>query len=310
MNAPPTTVWPGMHAMARALQEEICGALERIDGRARFGTDTWQRTAGGGGTSRILQDGCAFEKAGVNVAEVHGTLSAEDLRVALGGDAVPGQQQAGFYATGLSLVVHPRNPMVPTAHANYRYFELQRSGAAESWWFGGGADLTPSYLFDEDAAHFHRVHKQVCDRFDPSFYPRFKRRCDEYFLIPHRGERRGVGGIFFERLHDRDPEELLAFVSACANAFLPAYLPIVQRRSNLPFSEDQRRWQQLRRGRYAEFNLAYDRGTLFGLKTGGRAESILMSLPPLARWAYDHHPAPGSTEACLVEVLRSPREWV
>jgi coproporphyrinogen III oxidase len=244
-----------------------------------------------------------FEKAGVNVAEIHGELSPEGARAALGERADGGR----FHATGLSLVIHPRNPMVPSVHANYRYFELE-SGAA-TWWFGGGSDLSPSYLFAEDAAHFHRVHKDVCDRFDPAFYGTAKARCDEYFRLPHRGESRGVGGIFFDRLNGRDPEELLALVSDCAAAFLPAYLPVVQRRKDLPYTDEQRRWQLLRRGRYAEFNLVCDRGTAFGLRTDGRTESILMSLPPLARWEYGHEPRAGSAEARLLDVLRYPRSW-
>lgn len=178
------------------------------------------------------------------------------------------------------------------------------------WWFGGGADLTPAYLFDEDAAHFHRLHKEACDKHDPAFYPRFKKWCDEYFFIRHRGETRGVGGIFFDDLNDRDPDLLFAFAKDASAAFVPAYVPLVEKRKDMPFSEEQKRWQQLRRGRYVEFNLVYDRGTTFGLKTGGRIESILMTLPLTARWEYDHHPEPGSEEARLLEVLKSPREWV
>jgi coproporphyrinogen III oxidase len=199
--------------------------------------------------------------------------------------------------------------MAPTAHANYRYFELGDGATPEAWWFGGGSDLTPAYLFEEDAAHFHRVHKEACDRYDASLYPRLKRACDEYFYLPHRGERRGVGGIFFDRLNGDDPEGLFAFVRGCADAFVPAYLPLVEARKDAPFTAAQRRWQEMRRGRYVEFNLVYDRGTLFGFKTGGRAESILMSLPLVARWEYDHQPEPGGPEARLVEVLRTPREW-
>jgi len=215
-----------------------------------------------------------------------------------------------FFATGISTVLHPHNPMAPTAHANYRYFEIGAPGQVESWWFGGGADLTPSYLFEGDAVHFHRVHKEVCDQFDTEFYPRFKRWCDDYFRIPHRGESRGVGGIFFDHLDDRPADQLLAFCAACAEAFVAAYLPLVDAHKDDAFTEANRCWQQLRRGRYVEFNLLYDRGTSFGLRTGGRVESILMSLPLVARWEYSHLVVPGSPEAKLVEVLHNPREWV
>jgi coproporphyrinogen III oxidase len=259
-----------------------------------------------------MQNGTVFEKAGVNVAMVYGTLSAEAARAALGHGRGLGDHEVSFYATGVSVVIHPHNPMAPSAHANYRYVEYvpHHDAAPASWWFGGGADLTPAYLFEEDAVHFHRLHKEVCDRHCVSFYPRFKQWCDEYFYIAHRGERRGVGGIFFDNLNDRPPEALLTFVTHCAQAFVPAYLPLVLRRKDMPYNERHKQWQQLRRGRYVEFNLTYDRGTLFGLKTGGRTESILMSLPLMARWEYDFQPTPGSAEARTVEVLRQPRAWV
>jgi coproporphyrinogen III oxidase len=217
----------------------------------------------------------------------------------------------GFFAAGVSLVLHPHNPMAPTAHANYRYFERGGGGdeAPAAWWFGGGADLTPAYLFEEDVRHFHRAHKVACDRHDPKLYPRFKRWCDEYFYLPHRGEARGVGGIFFDDLCDRDPAALLSFCRDCADAFVPAYLPIVEQRKDADFTPEQKRWQQLRRGRYVEFNLVYDRGTRFGLKTAGRVESVLMSLPLTARWEYAHEPPAESEEGRLVAVLRAPREW-
>jgi coproporphyrinogen III oxidase len=300
-----------MEAMVRQAQDAICKAVEELDGQA-FGADVWQHTTGGGGISRVMQNGKVFEKAGVNVAMVYGTLAAEAARATLGQGRALGDHEVNFYATGVSVVIHPHNPMAPSAHANYRYVEYvpHHGPAPVSWWFGGGADLTPAYLFEADAVHFHRVHKEVCDQHCVSFYPRFKQWCDEYFYIAHRGECRGVGGIFFDNLNDRRPEALLAFVTQCAQAFVPAYLPLVARRKDMPYSDRHKQWQQLRRGRYVEFNLTYDRGTLFGLKTGGRIESILMSLPLLARWEYDFQPPPGSAEARTLEVLRNPRAWL
>lgn len=298
-------------AAAKALYDEaqasICEAVEAVDG-GRFTRDRWERPEGGGGLSCVLQDGRVFEKAGVNVSVVHGELSAAAaaaMRERHGTD----NDERTFWAAGVSLVIHPKNPHAPTAHANYRYFERGDGSGPGGWWFGGGADLTPAYLYEEDAAHFHAAHKAACDRHDAAFYPRFKAWCDRYFRIPHRDEARGVGGIFFDDLHDRPAERLLAFQRDCAAAFVPAYLPLVERRAEAPFTEAERRWQQLRRGRYVEFNLIYDRGTTFGLRTGGRVESILMSLPLHARWEYDHQPSPGSREAALVDVLRTPRDW-
>jgi coproporphyrinogen III oxidase len=298
-----------MEAMVRQVQNAIGKAVEELDGKS-FHEDVWTRAEGGGGTSRVLQNGNVFEKAGVNVSAVHGTLPPEVARAAMGRGGALGDHAHTFFATGVSVVIHPHNPMAPSAHANYRYFELDESITPGSWWFGGGADLTPAYLFDEDIVHFHRTYKDACDRHDPFFYPRFKKWCDEYFYIAHRGECRGVGGIFFDHLNDRDPEALLAFVTSCANAFVRAYLPLVKRRKDMPWTEAHKCWQQLRRGRYVEFNLAYDRGTAFGLKTGGRTESILISLPLMARWEYDSHPVPNSEEAKVLEVLRNPREWL
>jgi coproporphyrinogen III oxidase len=211
-----------------------------------------------------------------------------------------------FFATGVSLVLHPRNPFCPTVHANYRYFEL---GEGAAWWFGGGADLTPSYLFEDDARHFHRVHKEACDRHDRAYYPRFKKDCDVYFRIAHRGEARGIGGIFFDDLDEGGQDALFALVSDLGDAFVPAYFPVAHRRASHPYDESHWRWQQIRRGRYVEFNLVYDRGTVFGLKTDARVESVLMSLPLTARWEVSHQPAPGTPEATLLEVLRHPREW-
>lgn len=297
-----------MVAMVKAAQDDICAALAEVDGGS-FREDTWERDGGGGGRSRVLQDSAVFEKAGVNVSEVYGTLSPQAAQ-AMGGGSKADPEDLRFFATGVSLVIHPHNPMAPTAHANYRYFERGDGSKPGTWWFGGGADLTPSYLFEEDAVHFHRVHKEACDASDPAFYPRFKTWCDHYFLIAHRGERRGVGGIFFDDLHDRAPEDLFLFASDCARAFVPAYVPLVKRRKDLPYTDANKRWQALRRGRYVEFNLVYDRGTTFGLRTGGRIESILMSLPLVARWEYDHAPAAGSEEATLLSVLKEPRDWV
>ena len=297
-----------MPELARDTQDAICRALTEIDG-GRFQEDTWERPGGGGGWSRVLQEGQVFEKAGVNVSVVHGTLS-EQAASAMRARRADVPDDRRFFATGISLVLHPHNPMCPTVHANFRYFEL---GDGVACWFGGGADLTPSYLFEEDAQHFHGVWKQACDSHDPTYYPRFKAWCDDYFYLPHRGERRGIGGIFFDDL-EPDPQHDLtarfAFVQSCCAAFLPSYLPILERRKDAKFTEQQRAWQQIRRGRYVEFNLVYDRGTLFGLKTNARIESVLMSLPLTARWEYDHHPEPTSDEGRLVAVLREPRAWV
>ncbi|OJH42227.1 oxygen-dependent coproporphyrinogen oxidase [Cystobacter ferrugineus] len=280
-----------------SLQDEICGALERLDGKVRFREDHWKRPGGGGGRSRVLEEGAFLEKGGVSTSVVFGELEAAFASKLQG-------EGRTFWAGGLSLVLHPRNPHVPTVHANYRFIH-QGSKA----WFGGGADLTPYYLQEEDAVHFHRVHKEACDRHDPAYYPRYKKACDEYFYLRHREEARGVGGIFFENT-GVELEREFAFVKDVSRAFLPAYLPIAERRKDTPYTEEQRAWQELRRGRYVEFNLVWDRGTIFGLETKGRTESILMSLPPRVRWRYDYHPEPGTEEARLVEVLRRPRDWV
>jgi len=288
------------HQLVVVLQEAICEQLEALDGSARFEETVWQRDGGGGGRSRILEDGAVFEKAGVNVSAVHGRVP-EALAASMQG------QGDDFYATGVSLVLHPRNPHAPTTHANFRYIE--RGDAA---WFGGGADLTPYVLYDEDATHFHDVFARTCDRHEPTLYPRFKTWCDDYFHLPHRGEGRGIGGIFFDHVQpseSMDMEALFAWWADLGRAFLPAYVPIAERRVELPYDDDLRRWQLQRRGRYVEFNLLYDRGTLFGLKTGGRVESILMSLPALVRWDHDAEPEPGSDRARLLDVLRHPRDW-
>lgn len=285
-----------MAEFIQALQDDICGALERLDGKARFREDPWSRQGGGGGRSRVLEEGAVLEKAGVNTSVVFGTLE-EQFAKRLQGEGT------SFWAGGISLVLHPRNPHVPTVHANYRF--IQQGTKA---WFGGGADLTPYYLYEEDAAHFHRTHKAACDKHDPAYYPRFKETCDKYFFLRHREESRGIGGIFFENVGG-DLEREFAFVQDAGRAFLPAYLPIAERRKDTPYTEAHRFWQEVRRGRYVEFNLVYDRGTTFGLETRGRTESILMSLPPQVRWRYDYHPEPGTQEAKLVEVLRQPRDW-
>jgi coproporphyrinogen III oxidase len=280
----------------RAWQDEVSGALEAADRSGRFREDRWDRPGGGGGRSRVLEGGELFERAGVNYSEVHGELPESVA------SSMPGSGRR-FLAVGVSLVLHPASPMVPTTHANFRYLER-----GEAFWFGGGADLTPYYLFEEDARHFHRTLKAACDRFDPSWYRRFKKDCDDYFFLKHRGEARGVGGIFFDYLQG-DRERLAAGVQGLWSAFLPSYLPLLERRRDEPFGEAERRFQLMRRGRYVEFNLLYDRGTTFGLQTSGRIESILMSMPPLVRWEYAYEPAPGSREARLYEVLRRPRDW-
>lgn len=282
----------------RSLQSTICSALEVTDGQGRFGDDSWHRPGGGGGRTRILQQGDIFEKAGVGFSEVFG-----DLDPALAGQ-LPGSGLA-FTACGMSLVFHPRSPMIPTVHANFRF--LTRGERA---WFGGGCDLTPYYPVRDDVIHFHTTWKSICDA-HPGIgdYAVMKQKCDDYFYLPHRREHRGVGGIFFDYL-DADLDRCFDFVRSCGDAFLSCYLPIVERRRSEPFTPEQRRFQEYRRGRYVEFNLIYDRGTLFGLKTQGRTESILMSLPPVVRYEYDYKPPPGSPEAELTDYWLIPRNWV
>lgn len=289
------------------LQDEICAAVENCDGRAAFVEDQWDRPGGGGGKTRVIRDGAVFEKGGVNTSVVHGALP-QVMQERFG------VEESEFFACGISLVIHPVSPMVPTVHANFRFFELTgKDGKVADAWFGGGADLTPYYLFDEDAVHFHKTFKAPCDKHDKSLYPKYKKECDDYFFNTHRGERRGIGGLFFDYLRDsevRSLEEWGEFVRDTGSAFVDSYIPIVERRKSAEWTEEQKTWQEIRRGRYVEFNLIHDRGTLFGLKTNGRIESILMSLPAIARWEYDHHPAEGSEEARLVEVLRVPKEWI
>jgi len=313
----------------KTLQDKICQGLEQVDGEGTFQQDSWERAEGGGGRSRVMKEGNVFEQGGVNFSEVWG----KDLPPSI---LVQRPEAAGhsFYATGTSIVLHPRNPFVPTVHLNYRYFE-----AGPVWWFGGGIDLTPYYPFAEDAAHFHNTLKQACDAHHPEYYPAFKLWCDEYFYLKHRQETRGVGGIFFDyqdsqgvlypisypgsqidtkaanhskevgAIKGRNWENLFSFVQGCGDAFLPAYVPIVERRNGLDYTEHQRNFQLYRRGRYVEFNLVYDRGTIFGLQTNGRTESILMSLPPLVRWEYGFQPEPGSPEAELYDTFLKPQDW-
>ena len=281
----------------RSLQDRICQALEDLDGSATFREDAWQRAGGGGGRTRVLAGGTVFEKGGVNFSDVHGDMSEEFAR------QIPGEGRS-FTACGLSLVLHPASPMVPTVHANFRFLT---KGTRQ--WFGGGADLTPFYPYREDVIHFHRTWRDACQRHAAVVdYRRFKKWCDDYFTLPHRGEPRGVGGIFFDNL-ESDLAQVFAFVRDCGDHFLDAYLPIARRRKDEPFTPEQRVFQEFRRGRYVEFNLLYDRGTLFGLKTGGRTESILMSLPPVVRYLYDYRPAPGTREAELYDVYLKPRDW-
>ena len=285
------------------LQTEICATLAEADGGCTFGADAWQRPGGGGGVARVLERGALFEKAGVNWSNVDGELPAELA------DHMPGSGRA-FRAAGVSLVLHPQSPMVPTTHANFRCI-----AKGDTVWFGGGADLTPYYFFREDAEHFHRTLADICDRHRPiGDYDHFKKWCDDYFWLPHRGETRGVGGVFFDYLGAKGDvippvEQVFDFVCDLGKSFVAAYLPIAERRRTLPYGEAERTWQLRRRGRYVEFNLIHDRGTLFGLKTGGRIESIFMSLPPLCRWDYDVMPQPGSPEAELVTHLR-PTPWL
>ncbi|PON56446.1 Coproporphyrinogen III oxidase, aerobic [Parasponia andersonii] len=350
--------------MIRDAQDSVCRAIEAADGGARFKEDVWSRPGGGGGISRVLQDGAVWEKAGVNVSVVYGVMPPEAYRAAKAESVDHKSGPVPFFAAGVSsvrawefsfgfcsqfrgVVLHPKNPFAPTLHFNYRYFEtdapqanlaallqserisrilwflgqlsafvvgLSNSadvpGAPRQWWFGGGTDLTPAYIFEEDVKHFHSVQKSACDKFDPKFYPRFKKWCDDYFYIKHRDERRGLGGIFFDDLNDYDQEMLLSFATECANSVIPAYIPIIEKRKNTPFNDKHKAWQQLRRGRYVEFNLVYDRGTTFGLKTGGRIESILVSLPLTARWEYDHKPEEGSEEWKLLDACINPKEWI
>ena len=288
----------------RDLQDRICAAVENLDGHARFTEDAWVREAGGGGRTRVLRNGAVFEQAGVNFSRVHGdTLppAATAHRPELAGGS--------FIATGVSLVLHPNNPHVPTTHANVRYFEARKEGVEPVWWFGGGFDLTPFYPVDEDIIHWHRTARELCAPFGDDVYARYKAWCDEYFYLRHRQETRGVGGLFFDDLNEGGFERCFGLTQAVGNGFLDAYAPIVERRRDTPHGEREREFQLYRRGRYVEFNLVWDRGTLFGLQSGGRTESILMSLPPRVRFEYGYEPEPGSAEARLAGYLK-PRDWI
>jgi len=293
-----------VESFLRDLQDRLCAALEAADGGARFAEDAWTRAQGGGGRTRVLKRGAVFEQGGVNYSLVTGDRlppAATAQRPELAGCA--------WTALGVSLVLHPRNPYVPTAHLNVRYFEAAKPDADPVWWFGGGFDLTPYYAFDEDIVHWHTVARDLCAPFGTDVYAQYKRWCDEYFVLKHRDETRGVGGLFFDDLNAWGFERCFAFQRAIGYAFLDAYLPIVEKRRNIQFGEHEREFQAYRRGRYVEFNLVYDRGTLFGLQSGGRTESILMSLPPRVRFEYGYSPEPGSAEAKLAEYLK-PRNWV
>jgi coproporphyrinogen III oxidase len=290
------------------LQNNICDALDKVDGKAVFHEDEWNRPEGGGGKTRVMANGKVFEKGGVNTSVVFGEVTdVMRQQLNINGDK--------WFACGLSLVIHPLNPFVPTVHCNYRMFELYNAkDEVTDRWFGGGTDLTPYYLFEEDARHFHQTYKDVCDQFDPSFYSTFKKECDDYFVNKHRNnERRGIGGIFYD--HQRGDANKTAafwmnFGKVCGEAFKLAYIPIVEKRKDIPYSENQKHWQEIRRGRYVEFNLVHDRGTIFGLKTNGRTESILMSLPPTVRFEYNFTPLPGSEEDKLWQVCLHPKDWV
>ncbi|MES2618922.1 MAG: oxygen-dependent coproporphyrinogen oxidase [Bacteroidota bacterium] len=292
----------------KVIQDKICLEVEAIDGQSKFFEDRWSRPEGGGGITRVIQNGAVFEKGGVNTSEVHGKITPlirEQLKVT--GDS--------FFACGISLVLHPFSPMVPTVHANFRYFEvMDETGQTIDCWFGGGADLTPYYLFDEDAIHFHQMFKNSCDQFGADLFQKYKQHCDDYFVNHHRnGERRGVGGIFYDYLRPNEQmteQQLFEFAKSNGNAFIEAYFPIVEKRKKLTFDEAQKNWQLIRRGRYVEFNLIHDRGTIFGLKSNGRTESILMSLPMNVRFEYNYQPIPGSEEDRLQQILLHPKNWV
>ncbi|KXZ49992.1 hypothetical protein GPECTOR_18g148 [Gonium pectorale] len=323
-HAPVTLLRPGVDTenpvrsrfekIIRNAQDSICAAISEIDGKP-FHQDAWTRADGGGGISRVLADGNVWEKAGVNVSVVYGSMPPEAYRAATSNrEVLKNKGDAGrvpFFAAGISSVMHPRNPHCPTMHFNYRYFETEEwNGIPGQWWFGGGTDITPIYIDEADMKHFHGTYKEVCDRHDPTYYAKFKKWCDEYFCITHRGETRGLGGIFFDDLNDKDPQTIMNFSEDAVNHVAAAYCPIIKKHLNDSFTEQEKQWQQVRRGRYVEFNLVYDRGTTFGLKTGGRIESILMSMPSTASWLYDHQPAAGTREADFLDACRNPRNWV
>ena len=288
------------------LQDSICKALEAVDGKAKFKSDHWKRAEGGGGDTRVIQHGEVFEKGGVNFSHVHGKLP----------EAIKSETRNAnyFHATGVSIVIHPSNPFVPIIHMNVRYFEMSDSidGPISDYWFGGGIDLTPAYVIEKDAVFFHQSMKDACNNHDDSYHARFKKWCDEYFYIPHRKEMRGIGGIFFDHLRpdeNQSKEALFSFVQSVGNSFAPTYSEIANRNKHSSYTKENKEWQLIRRGRYAEFNLVYDRGTSFGLKTNGRVESILMSLPPKANWLYNHQPKANSTEGRSLKLFQ-PKDWV
>jgi len=295
------------YAYIQTLQDTITSKLEEVDGAVKFQEDIWERPEGGGGRTRVIENGAVFEKGGVNISGVHGALP-ESMQQYFG------VKDADFFACGLSLVLHPKNPMVPTVHANWRYFEMyDKEGTIVDQWFGGGQDLTPYYLFEEDAVHFHSTCKKACDAHNPEFYSKYKKRCDEYFWNTHRDEGRGLGGLFFDYCKATDEMQMqdwYNFVTEVGDSFLEAYVPIVIKNKEKAYTPEQRTWQEIRRGRYVEFNLVHDKGTLFGLKTNGRIESILMSLPPHVQWVYDHQPEKGSEEEKLLAVLKNPKDWI
>jgi coproporphyrinogen III oxidase len=295
-------------SLVENLQQNICTALEKIDGKAKFIEDDWQRQEGGGGKTRVISNGNVFEKGGVNTSIVFGDVT-EAMKTQLKIDG------AKWFACGISIVMHPSNPFVPTVHCNYRMFELyDENNKVTDQWFGGGTDLTPYYLFEDDAKHFHQTYKNVCDQFDFAFYPKFKKDCDDYFVNWHRNkERRGIGGIFYDYQRPGEKYNLkfwIDFGKKCGEAFITSYIPIVEKRANTIFNNEQKHWQEIRRGRYTEFNLVHDRGTLFGLKTNGRTESILMSLPPTVRFEYNYQPQTGSEEDKLLQACLHPVEWI
>lgn len=300
----PTIDTASVRAYLLSLQDRICAAIEAEDGTERFQEDLWERAEGGGGRSRVLSGGAVFEQAGVGFSHVFGPglpPSATVNRPELAGRS--------FQALGVSLVFHPRNPYAPTTHMNVRFFIAEKAGHEPAWWFGGGFDLTPCYGFEEDCVHWHRTAREACVPFGPEVYPRYKKWCDEYFFLRHRGEPRGIGGLFFDDLAEGGFERSFAFLRSVGDHFLPAYLPILRRRKDMAYGDRERDFQLYRRGRYVEFNLVWDRGTLFGLQSGGRTESILMSLPPLVRWRYNWRPEPGTPEARLYEEFLRPRDW-
>ena len=292
------------------LQDQIVAGLEAVETKAKFREDIWERTEGGGGRTRVIENGDVIEKGGVNISAVHGKLPEAMQKMF-------GVGEADFFACGLSLVIHPKNPMAPTVHANWRYFEMYPKspsfGGVGEAWFGGGQDLTPYYLFEEDAIHFHQTCKTACEKHNLEFYPKYKQQCDDYFWNTHRNEARGIGGLFFDYCKESEEmsmEKWFNFVTEVGNSFLEAYVPILEKRKDLPYTDAQKNWQEICRGRYVEFNLVHDKGTLFGLKTNGRIESILMSLPPRVQWVYDHHPEKGSEEEKLINLLMHPKDWI